>query len=31
LWDTMKTSGWIPKVEVGCNTKGAWIPITPII
>jgi hypothetical protein len=20
LWDTMKTSGWIPKVKVGCNT-----------
>ena len=29
LWDTLKTSGRIPTVKVGCNTKGAWIPITP--
>jgi hypothetical protein len=25
LWDTMKTSGWIPKVKVGCNTR--WLDL----
>jgi abortive infection bacteriophage resistance protein len=23
LWDTMKTSGWIPKVKAGCYRKSS--------